>query len=396
MKEELRKITIAFIFHDAFLFSGATRSLLDIIDEVSKNKKFELVAIFPVNKGDAIDHLKNKNIKIICSKYSFIRYCFNSKSILNFLRKAKLYYKYVQSVFKIKYELVPIIKELNVDVVYTNTSVITVGALINKYCSIPHIWHFREFGEEDQHRKTMFGEYLYYKLVNNHSNRVIVISKALLSKYEKRVQNRLLYQVYNDISPKYINYCKKNTEKDALDILIVGAIIEEKGQDQVIKAVSYLINKGLNIKLSVVGEPKGDYYNSLVKYVTDNGLEQKILFLGVIKDLCEIRKKSDVGVVTSKSEAFGRVTIEGMLSCMTMIGADCCGTSELIKDNETGMLYTFGDYVELSKKIEYLYHNRNEINKLGTKGYEFALQFTKGNCAHSIENMVIDLCKSDN
>ena len=51
------------------------------------------------------------------------------------------------------------------------------------------------------------------------------------------------------------------------------------------------------------------------------GIADSVDFVGFVEDECkqfeEIRR---FGIVASKSEAFGRVTIEGMLSHMLMIG----------------------------------------------------------------------------
>ena len=55
----------------------------------------------------------------------------------------------------------------------------------------------------------------------------------------------------------------------------------------------------------------------------------------------------------SQSEAFGRVTVEAMMSGCLVIGANAGGTMELISDNVTGLLYTSGDYSDLAEKIKF-------------------------------------------
>lgn len=48
-----------------------------------------------------------------------------------------------------------------------------------------------------------------------------------------------------------------------------------------------------------------------------------------------MRKKIDVELVCSRSEAFGRVTIESMMSSNPVIGANTGGTKELIIEGLT-------------------------------------------------------------
>jgi glycosyltransferase involved in cell wall biosynthesis len=63
---------------------------------------------------------------------------------------------------------------------------------------------------------------------------------------------------------------------------------------------------------------------------------------------------SDIVLVCSRSEAFGRVTIEGMFSGRPVIGARSAATAELIKDGVNGLLYDPGNPGDLAEKIKRL------------------------------------------
>ena len=58
------------------------------------------------------------------------------------------------------------------------------------------------------------------------------------------------------------------------------------------------------------------------KQIDELGLNNNINMLGQVRNLPEIRKNNDIELVCSKSEAFGRVTIEAMMSMMPVIGAN--------------------------------------------------------------------------
>ena len=73
---------------------------------------------------------------------------------------------------------------------------------------------------------------------------------------------------------------------------------------------------------------------------------------------------------------------------MCMIGRNSGGTSEQIVDGQTGLLYD-GTISDLYNKIEYLYLNRNDMEKMAKKSYKFALKnFTNGYPAKVSERII--------
>ena len=163
-------------------------------------------------------------------------------------------------------------------------------------------------------------------------------------------------------------------KKNNINLIIAGAITEGKGQIDAVLAINELKNRGYNnIKLSIAGS--GDI--NILKYKIDElGLNNNINMLGQVRNLPEIRKNNDIELVCSKSEAFGRVTIEAMMSMMPVIGANTGGTKELIKDKYNGLLYEQGNYKSLANKIEYFIVNRDEIERMAKNAYVFSKGFT--------------------
>ena len=74
-------------------------------------------------------------------------------------------------------------------------------------------------------------------------------------------------------------------------------------------------------------------------------IEENVIFEGFVKDVEDIYSKFDILLMCSRSEAFGRVTIEAMLRCKPVIGYDVGGTSELIEDRVTGFKFKTCDDV---------------------------------------------------
>ncbi|KFI85159.1 glycosyltransferase [Bifidobacterium pullorum subsp. saeculare DSM 6531 = LMG 14934] len=145
-----------------------------------------------------------------------------------------------------------------------------------------------------------------------------------------------------------------------------------KGQDQAISAVCRLIDKGYNIRLYIAGDIED---RSIINEI--DSLHSKYIFtLGRVEDMKSLRKSMDLALVCSRSEAFGRVTIESMLSHLPVIGANAGGTTELIDNNMTGLLYHSGNVDDLARCIELLINDSDLYASIVSNAYNFAKKFT--------------------
>ena len=117
---------------------------------------------------------------------------------------------------------------------------------------------------------------------------------------------------------------------------------------------------------------KGSYKNYLVNLVKEKKLTNNIIFKGYLKDINGLLSKSVIGLVCSKNEAFGRVTVEYMMAKLPVISANSGASIELL--NGCGSLYELGNPKDLADKIEFLIKNPSERIKLGEKGYRRAIK----------------------
>ena len=116
------------------------------------------------------------------------------------------------------------------------------------------------------------------------------------------------------------------------DILFVGRLVEEKGVDILIRAVSQLRNRGIDAKLSIVGE--GPNRPSLEGLVEALALRPNVDFLGVRAghSLAVEYNSHRIVVVPSRFEPFGIVAIEALACGCTTIVAGNGGLIEAIGD----------------------------------------------------------------
>lgn len=386
--ETEKKIKIAIVFHDTIFTSGATRSMLDVVDRLLLNDKLELVCVFPRSEGTAIDYLKEKNVNIVSCRYW---YCTGAIG-LGFTEKLKLKLKLVLSYMNIWKLVRSDLRTRDIDLVYSNTGVILAGAWISQMLKKPHIWHIREFMEEDHGITTLFHKRSYYRFVNKNASKVVLISEALKKKYEAGIDNQKIRVIHDDLSANYLMDTVLPWEQRRKNILFAGTICEGKGQLVAIQALGILKRKGIEYNLNIAGTVKDRdkyYYDILCKEVEHNGLEKQVKFLGQVANLSEVRQSMGIGVVASRSEAFGRVTIEGMLAHMIMVGADAGGTTELITDSVNGFLYPLNDAEKLAAVLEHLWKaSQQELDTIQETALAYGKRYIVGNCADKLTELM--------
>src|SRR5205823_11645068 len=103
-----------------------------------------------------------------------------------------------------------------------------------------------------------------------------------------------------------------------------------------------------------VGEGNLEYRQRLTAMVKRHNLQDRVVFTGFLDPLPFVQS-ADIALVCSTCEAFGRVTVEGLLAGKPVIAANSGASPELIQDGFNGLLYKMGDVEELAQRIRYLY-----------------------------------------
>lgn len=269
------------------------------------------------------------------------------------------------------YRIKKIIREKEIDIIHSNSSVINFGALLSKMTGVPHIWHLREYGEEDFNFRRVVSEKRYRNEMNSYAAGYIAISKSIKNKFSFIVDENKVFQIYNGVSEEYS--CKKtfeSEEKEDVKFLISGNYCKEKGQADVIKAVIELRKQEIEgFKLYLAGG--GDFAEPR-KLVEEYDLQKYVVFCGSVDNMLQLRKEVDVEIVASKYEAFGRVTVEAMRMSNPVIGTNAGGTPELITDGYNGFLFQFGDYEQLAQYMKKYICDKALVRKMGMNAYRAA------------------------
>lgn len=293
------------------------------------------------------------------------------------------------------YPLVRQLQTWKVDVVLSNTITIPVGALAAFVLSKPHVWHVHEFGREDHGLRFDLGFRLSAEIVSRLSEFVIVNSKALAAFYSRYVPPRQLRLAYYgvEVTPSAYAVGRETPAGAPTRLVLVGTKQPGKGQMDAIKATAHLASLGLPVQLTLVGPGQQDYIGKLKRAVSENGLDEVVRFTEYVAEPAPMFSASDIVLMCSRSEAFGRVTVEAMKSSKPVVGARAGATTELIRDNFNGLLYTPGDHRDLASKIGYLIEHPIERKRMGDNAMLWAnKEFTVEKYAAVVASTLEEAC----
>jgi glycosyltransferase involved in cell wall biosynthesis len=288
------------------------------------------------------------------------------------------------------------------DYVYSNTATVCVGAFASRLTGRPHIWHLHEFGMEDQGLSFLFGQRPSLVVIDRLSFRCICVSEALAAKYRRSIEPSKITVIYPSMHQSLRDGMQGETESAPLApfgspakrfrCVIAGALMEGKGQDESVRAMARLKGTEVDAELLIVGDGLPAYRRELEDSIKTNQLEGRVHFAGQVADVLPLMRSSDAVLICSRSEAFGRVTIEGMFSGKPVIGARSGATAELIEEGVNGILYDQGDPADLAAKIEYLCHNPAVGKQLGINALRWVKSyFTRARYARELMSIVESL-----
>lgn len=228
------------------------------------------------------------------------------------------------------------------------------------------------FGDKDFNMKSY--RFNRINFLNNTVDLFIAISKAIKEEYEmKGIDKNKIRVVYNGINPEGIVEKVYSNKKQNFNIIIAGSICEGKGQIQALQAINNIeYNDRKFMHLDIIGDGLTEYMNYLKKYVYKNNLNEIVSFKKYDNCLKEKFCNYDVGLVCSRAEGFGRITVEYMLAKVPVIVSNTGANSEIIDNEVNGVIYKYNDIYDLSKKIIYLYKNRDILEQYGKNAKEKA------------------------
>jgi len=345
--------------------SGAFLCMAELCEQMKKRGISVLVVLPQYGTGEELLIQKGIAYTFIPSK----NWGFETAKEHNYLEKLRFLVG-ILSNGKAKRKLVRLIKLQAISLVHCNTSYTYIGALAARQCGIPYIWHIRENMHEMGHR--MFLPSKTMELIKS-ADQIITVSKYIrdvMGLSEVR-QTKIIYDAVDD--KKVLSQSRNLFKDNTVRMIVVGVLVPYKRQKELIEACNILKErKTIDFHLQIVGKGTKDYTDELKECVGQYHLEEEIEFHGLSSNVFELYNQADIAFTCCATEAYGRVTIEAMLSGCLVIGVNSGATPELISDGETGYLYEKGNAHALAEKIIYAIKNPILSQKIADAGKEYA------------------------
>jgi glycosyltransferase involved in cell wall biosynthesis len=129
---------------------------------------------------------------------------------------------------------------------------------------------------------------------------------------------------------------------------VVAQLSPWKGQDTAIEALRLLLAEGVDAHLLLIGSAKfvarstrfdnEAYVAGLHARVVQEGLQERVSWLGEREDVPELVRALDILMLPSSEEPFGRALIEAMALGVPVLATEVGGPAEIVQDGREGYL----------------------------------------------------------
>ena len=154
-----------------------------------------------------------------------------------------------------------------------------------------------------------------------------------------------------------------------------GRLKKYKSVDHLLQALPIVVKQVPGLRVIIVGE--GDDRSRLEAMANELGVSEIVEFTGFVPEekKVECLQRMWFKVTTSSKEGWGLTVLEANACGTPVIASNVQGLRDAVKDNETGLLYTYGDVKDLSSKIQMVLTDFQLRDRLTRGAIEWAKQF---------------------
>jgi len=311
-------------------WGGAQRYVYDLATNLDR-EKFEPVVALGGN-GILADMLENAGIRVI--------------NIESLGRNISL-----KKEWAFARELWQILRVERPDVFHVNSSKAGgVGTLLGRLLRAPNViftahgWAFNEDRPLWQKLITKFLHWITVLL----SHRTIAVSSAIVKEmnWPGALRKMKIVNPGRTIGPMYQKIEAREKIMDFFPRLLpyqsdpwlvcVAELHPIKRHHILIEAISELVKNYPTLRLILIGD--GELKSVIEKQIADADLTENIFVLGNITEAARFLKAFDMFVLASKSESYGYVLHEAGLAGVPIIATNVGGITDIIIDQQTGLL----------------------------------------------------------
>lgn len=282
------------------------------------------------------------------------------------------------------FELRKMIRETHYDVIYSHT---LVGGIVGRlacigfrkkgvasiYCS--HGLHF--FKGAPLMNWIIF--YPIEKVLTMFTDMIISINHEDVMRLKRRFNKKMIVEEIPGIGVNFdrlkpenarlerLTYRKMlNLPDDALVLIYVAEITNNKNQKMLVRALKELREKGRNAYLLLVG-PDHQRKQDVQHLASKLGVTDYLKCLGWRSDIGQLLRASDICVASSVREGFGINLVEAMYCHLPVVAVENRGHRAIINNGENGYLVPMNDYKLMAERIENVWEDKELYKRLANQ-----------------------------
>jgi glycosyltransferase involved in cell wall biosynthesis len=338
------------ILANAFTIGGAENVILRLATHLNPDKYAVTVCAFRIAEPEVYQNYQNHGIQAVSLEMNSL-----SGSIAGMWRLYRL------------------MRRLEIDIAYSfMTFPIVVGSLMARLAGVPVI-----LGSE----RVMDFEARWRLKLKKWVSPLISEITANSSEVHQYIVNTVGYpaeKVSTIVNGVALEALEPGHDRDEMrrqygiengDVLVgcVARLARQKGQMYLLQAIVTL-NRFPRLKIMFVGG--GDDLSELRQFCRKNGISDRVLFVGRQQMVGSFLAMMDIFVLPSLAEGMPNAVLEAMLSRLPVIATDVGGTSEVVINNQTGLLVPPANPDLLAAAIRTMLDNPVSAGEMATAGFE--------------------------
>lgn len=267
------------------------------------------------------------------------------------------------------------------DLVYTNTITSPFGGMLAKHLGIPNVWQIRENLPSESSPKMRRRIAPMQRTFQELATLAIGNSRHVTSQIERWVppeRVRLVYSGPFDDDEAERPVVRTAPSGGPFELLLLGRVAPQKRQEEAVRGLKHLADRGLDVRLTLAGSVYGGYDQVLRRLAHQLGVSQRLQILPYVTDARALYERAHVNLNCTFDEPLGRTILEGMAFGCPTVAAAGGGTPELIQQGQTGLLYKPGDDEGLADCVAGLLEAPDDAASLAERAREAVLpKFTR-------------------
>ncbi len=155
--------------------------------------------------------------------------------------------------------------------------------------------------------------------------------------------------------------------KTTRNVVMVARLDTEKDAMTFLRAAHRIADRFPSVRFVLAGD--GPQRPALEAFARDNGLMERVVFLGDVTDVPVLLSRCHVGVlVPTANEGLSNTILEYMAARLPVVASDCGGNRELVRDRENGLIVPAGDAEKTAEAIARLLSDNGLANTCGRHG----------------------------